>query len=104
MNQTQIHLIINHLPIVGSFIGILVLIHGIGVKSKQTIIAAYYIFVLCAIGVSIAYYTGEAAEEIINLIPNTVESSIKLHEEFALFAFISLITFGITSLIGLFFT
>ena len=104
MNQTQIHLVINHLPIVGPFIGALVLIHGIGVKSDQTIIASYYIFILCAIGASIAYFTGEGAEEVVEKIPDIVESSIKLHEEFALFAFISLITLGISSLIGLFYT
>lgn len=104
MNLTQIHLIINHLPIIGSILGVLVLTHGIGVKSNQTIIAAYYIFVLCSVGAVIAYYTGEAAEESVEKIPGILDISIKRHEDFALVALISLITLGISSLIALFFT
>jgi len=104
MNQTHIHLLITHLPIFGSILGALVLLHGIGVKSNQTIIAAYYVFVLSSIGAGIAYFTGEAAEETVENIQGVVEASIKQHEEFALFAFISLIILGVASLIGLYLT
>jgi uncharacterized membrane protein len=104
MNQTHIHLLINHLPIIGSILGALVLIHGIGVKSNQTIIAAYYIFILCALGAAIAYLTGEAAEESIENIQGVVKSSIEPHEEFALYSLISLIVLGIGSIAGLFLT
>ncbi len=104
MDQTHIHLLVTHFPIMGSILGALVLLHGIGVKSNQTIIAAYYIFVLSAIGSSIAYFTGEAAEETVENIQGVVESTIKTHEEFALFALISLIILGVTSLYGLFLT
>jgi uncharacterized membrane protein len=104
MNQTHIHLLITHLPIVGSFLGALVLLHGIGTKSNQTIIAAYYIFVLSAIGAGIAYFTGEAAEETVENLQGVVEATIKTHEEFALYALISLITLGFASIIGLYLT
>jgi len=104
MNQTHIHLLITHLPIFGSILGGLVLLHGIGVRSNQTKIAAYYIFLLSSIGAGIAYFTGEAAEETVENIQGVVEASIKQHEEFALFALISLIILGVTALIGLFLT
>jgi hypothetical protein len=104
MNQTHIHLLITHLPIFGSLLGGLVLLHGIGVKSNQTIIAAYYVFLLSAIGASIAYLTGEAAEETVENIQGVVEATIKTHEEFALFALISLIILGFASILGLFLT
>lgn len=104
MNQTHLHLFINHLPIIGSMLGALVLLHGIGVKSNQTIIAAYYIFVLCALGATIAYFTGEAAEESVEHIQGIIESTIEQHEDFALFALISLIILGMASIIGLYFT
>lgn len=104
MNQTHIHLLINHLPIIGSIIGALVLLHGIGVKSNQTIIAAYYIFVLCAIGATIASLTGEATEESVENIQGIVKSAIEPHQEFALYALISLISLGIVSIFGIFVT
>ena len=104
MNQTHIHLLITHLPIFGSILGGLILLHGIGTKSNQTIIAAYNIFVLSAIGACIAYFTGEAAEETVENIQGVAEATIKTHEEFALFALISLIILGLSYIIGLFLT
>ena len=104
MNQTHIHLLITHLPIIGSILGTFVLVHGIGVKSNQTIIAAYYIFVLSSIGAIIAYLTGEGAEETVENIQGVVETTIKIHGNFAIFALISLIILGLASVVGLFLT
>ena len=104
MNQTHIHLLITHLPIFGSILGALVLIHGIGMKSNQTIIAAYNLFILSSIGAGIAYFTGEAAEETAEDIAGVLESGIKAHEDFALYALVSLIILGLLSLLGVFFT
>ena len=104
MNQTHVHLLITHLPIFGSIFGALVLLHGIGVKSDQTKIAAYYLFVLSAIGLIIAYLTGEAAEESVEDIQGIVESSIKEHEASATIALISLSILGLSSIAALYFT
>jgi hypothetical protein len=104
MDQTHIHLLITHLPIYGSILGGLVLLHGIGVRSNQTKIAAYYIFILSSIGAGIAYLTGEGAEETVENIQGVVEQTIKQHEEFALYAFISLIVLGVGSILGLYIT
>lgn len=104
MNQTHIHLLITHLPIFGSILGGLVLLHGIGVRSDQTKMAAYYIFILSSIGAGIAYLTGEGAEETVENIQGVVEATIKTHEQFALFALISLIILGVFSILGLFLT
>jgi uncharacterized membrane protein len=100
MNQTHIHLLITHLPIFGSILGGIVIAHGIWTKSNQTKIAAYHLFVISAIGAAIAYLTGEGAEETVEKIQGVAEASIKQHEEFALFALISLIVLGVASLIG----
>ena len=104
MNQTHIHLLITHLPIFGSILGGLVLAHGLWTNSNQTKIAAYNLFVISAIGAGIAYLTGEAAEETVENIQGVLEATINQHEEFALFALISLIILGLTSIVGLFIT
>ncbi|OYU56990.1 MAG: hypothetical protein CFE25_07155 [Chitinophagaceae bacterium BSSC1] len=100
MSQTHIHLLITHLPIFGSILGGLVLAHGIGTKSIQTNIAAYYILILSSIGAGIAYLTGEGTEETVEKLPGVIESSIKQHEEIALYALIALIILGVTALIA----
>jgi uncharacterized membrane protein len=104
MNQTHIHLLITHLPIFGSILGGLVLAHGLWTKSNQTKIAAYNLFIISAIGAVVAYLTGEGAEETVENMQGVVEATIKTHEEFALFALISLIILGVAALIGLFLT
>ena len=102
MNQVHIHLLITHLPIFGSILGALVLLHGIGMRSNQTIIAAYYIFIVSSIGAGIAYFTGEGAEKSVENLQGLVEETIKQHEESALFALISLIVLGLASIFGSF--
>jgi uncharacterized membrane protein len=101
MNQAHIHLLITHLPIFGSILGGLVLVHGIWTKSNHTMVAAYNLFILSAIGAGIAYLTGEGAEEAVENIQGIAEATIEKHEDFALFALISLIILGIASLLGL---
>ena len=104
MDQTHLHLLITHFPIFGSILGGLVLAHGLWTKSNQTKMAAYNLFIISAIGAGIAYLTGEAAEERVENIQGVVEATIKQHEEFALFALVSLIVLGVGSIIGLFLT
>ena len=104
MNQTHIHLLITHLPIFGSILGGLVLAQGLWTKNNQTIMAAYTIFIISTIGAGIAYLTGEAAEETVENIKGVVEVNIKQHQQFALFALISLIILGVASLVGVFLT
>lgn len=104
MNQTHIHLLINHLPILGSFLGALVLVQGLWTSSGQTKIAAYNLFIISSIGALIAYITGEGAEEGIQHIQGIVEANIERHQEFALFAFISLIILGFSSFLAILLT
>lgn len=104
MNQTHIHLLITHLPIFGSIFGGIVLAHGLWTKSDQTKIAAYNLFIISAIGAGIAYLTGEAAEETVENIQGITENMIEQHEDFAIFALVSLIVLGVASIGGLFLT
>lgn len=104
MNQTHLHLLITHLPIFGSILGGLVLAHGLWTKSNQTIIAAYNLFIISAIGAGIAYLTGEAAEETVENIQGIEKNMIEQHEDFAVFALVSFIILGVASIGGLFLT
>ena len=102
MTQTHVHLLITHLPIFGSVLGAFVLAYGIWTKSNHTIIAAYNVFIISAIGASIAYLTGEGAEESVENLQGVIKATIKQHEEFAIYALISLIILGVSSIAGIF--
>jgi hypothetical protein len=82
----------------------LVLSYGLLTKSNQTKIAAYAVFIISSFGAGIAYFTGEGAEESVENIQGVIESTIKQHEDFAMFALISLIILGIASALGMYLT
>lgn len=104
MNPTHIHLLITHLPIFGAVLGGLVLGYGLWSKSNETKTAAYLLFILSSVGAVISYLTGEAAEETVENIQGIAETAIERHEEFALYALVSLLVLGVASVIGIFMT
>lgn len=104
MNQTHVHLLITHLPIFGSFFGAMVLAYGLFSKSYSTKIAAYLLLIISAAGAGIAYLTGEGAEETVEDLPGVTEAVIEQHEDFAIFALIGLVSVGVLSLVGAYFT
>ena len=104
MDQTHIHLLITHLPIVGSILGGLVLAFGLWTKSNQTKIAAYMLLVISSIGGGIGYLTGEAAEETVENIAGFSKNLVEQHEDSAAIALISLTVLGVASVVGLFLT
>ncbi|RUA31872.1 MAG: hypothetical protein DSY77_12425 [Bacteroidetes bacterium] len=104
MDQTHIHLLITHLPIFGSILGGFVLAYGIWTNSNPTKIAAYNLFIISAIGAGIAYLTGEAAEETAENIEGVAKNMIDQHEDFAVFALVSLIILGVASIVGILMT
>lgn len=102
MNEAHFHLIVNHLPIVGILIGILVLVTGFILKKPEVKVTAMGIFVFSALASFAAFYSGDGAEEIVEQIPGISETLINQHEESAeLFFTVSLIL-GAISLITMF--
>lgn len=83
MNQAHLHLLFNHLPILGTFFGLLVLAGGYLLKNNTVKRTALGIFVLSAVCVIPAYLTGEGAEEIAESLPGVTENFIEAHEDMA---------------------
>ncbi len=102
MDLTHLHLLITHLPIFGSVLGALVLIYGISAKSDSTKTAAYFLFVVAALGAGVAYLTGESAEETVEHIQGVSENMIEQHEESAVLTLVALLVLGVLSLAGVF--
>lgn len=101
MNPAHVHLLVNHLPVIGSILGSFVLAYGMRSRTYQTKIAAYILFIVSGIGAVIAYVSGEPAEELIENIPGVAKNMIESHEDFAVFTLIGFIILGILSLFGL---
>lgn len=102
MNNSHLHLVVNHLPIIFPIIGIILLLIGIFAKSEITKKNSYLIFFLGAITSVIAMATGEGAEETAEHLQGISENLIHTHEESAeLFAGLSYFL-GAVSLVALY--
>lgn len=92
MNGAHLHLIVNHLPIVGIIIGSLVMIAGLVLKKDQIKQTALGINIFSALTSLFAFFTGEEAEEVVEHLQGVSETLIHIHEEYAeLFFTLSLI-------------
>lgn len=103
MNPLHIHLLINHLPIAGTLLGIFVLILALWRRSEQTEFIAYFLFTISSLGAVITYLTGEGAEEAVEHLQGFSKTVIENHEDFALYPLLALILLGIVSVAGMIF-
>jgi len=97
MNEAHVHLIVNHLPMVGVLIGFLVLIAGYLIKSPQVKHTSLGIFIFSAVASVAAFYSGEGAADVVEHISGKSETLMHAHEEYAeLFFTMTLILGGVS--------
>jgi len=101
MDLTYLHLILNHIPVIGIIIGFLILgwaaLRGYD-HVKNTGLVLLVLTALVAIPV---YLTGEPAEEVVEHLPGVSEQIIELHEGAALYSLILAIVTGALALLAL---
>ncbi|MDQ3021732.1 MAG: hypothetical protein M3R36_14350 [Bacteroidota bacterium] len=103
MNAAHLHIILNHIPVIGSGIAIFVLLIGMLKKSDDIKKVTLLILVLTALITIPVYLSGQDAEEMVEGNYEDVdEQFIESHEDFALYSFIAMDIAGAIALIGLF--
>jgi uncharacterized membrane protein len=101
MTAAYWHLILNHLPIIGTTIATFLLIAGLLLKNDQLkLISIILIFTMSVFGF-LAHETGERAEDQLKNDPTISEQAIEQHEEAAKPAFIVHNIAGFLSLVAL---
>jgi len=101
MSLGHLHLTLNHLPLFGLAIGLLLLGAAMWRGSIELTRAAMVLLVLIAGAAVVVYLTGEAAEELVEHLPGVSEELIEQHEETALVATVGATLVGLASAIGL---
>lgn len=101
MNQTHIHLLLNHFPIIGTLIGSAILLYSI-IKKQNTgkNTGAFIIVVMALIAIPVLL-TGEPAEESIEHLDGISKTLIHDHEEASEKAFWLMEITGVISLLAL---
>ncbi len=102
MNPEHAHLLINHLPIVGSLIGFLILVCGIVLQRDTVKKVGLVVLFLVPITAFPTQITGEKSEHIVEERETTTREDHHLiheHSEWAHYAFFCSIAMGLLALI-----
>lgn len=101
ISSAHLHLLLNHFPVVGTIIIIMVVGYGIIRKNKEVIKVGLMITVVIALISIFAFTTGDGAEEIVEGMDDVSEEYIDEHEDSAVYALIFMEVLGGAALIGL---
>jgi hypothetical protein len=100
VNLVHLHLLMNHLPVLGVPFGLILLCAGMLRRSDELKKAALLVFVVASLLLVPVYFTGEPAEEGVENLPGVTETYIERHEDLALFSLISAALLGVISLVA----
>lgn len=102
MDQTHLHLITNHLAIIGTLFAGIVLLIGLISNTVQTRIASFILMLISSVGGYVTFKTGHEAEETVEHMKGISEYVIEQHEELAEKALWFIILLFIASIVGLY--
>jgi uncharacterized membrane protein len=101
MNAAYLHLILNHIPVLGVPFGLALLASAVFWRNETLRRAGWVTLVVVALVTVPVYLAGEGAEEIVEHEPGVSHDTIEEHEEIALVAVIAMEALGVLSLAGL---
>jgi uncharacterized membrane protein len=101
INWAHVHLLINHVPVIGVFGGILLLAYALVRKSEEVKMVSLGVFVLIALVTIPVFLTGEGAEDVVKHIPGVTETYIGRHEELAELTLVLMEILGVLALTAL---
>lgn len=100
ITSVHVHLLLNHLPIIGTIAGVLLRFASMIRCSDELRRVSLAMFVIVA-GLTIpVYLTGEGAERAVSGLPAVTEALIEAHQDAALVSFIASGVLGVVALAG----
>lgn len=102
MNAAHLHLLLNHVPVIGSVAALLLLAFGMVRRSEEVTTLGLVSVVVVALFGAAAFFTGRAGEEVVEHLPGISRQLVHTHEEASEIAFIILGVAGAAGLITVF--
>jgi hypothetical protein len=101
MNSAHLHLVLNHAPLFALAAGFALLVWGVVRNSHEVRLIARILFILAAAAAVAVYFTGKAAEDVVENLPGVLERAIEQHEDAGTAALAAIGATGIIAAIGL---
>jgi hypothetical protein len=94
MNPVHIHLMINHVPVLGTVFGCLLMIYSLLRNKEELRRLALGIFLIVAIITPVVFFTGDGSEETLKNVAGISKDAVKSHDEAAEIAFAAMEVLG----------
>jgi hypothetical protein len=101
-SATHLHLMINHFPLFGAAIAIVVLAWALIARSRDLTRAGLILTIVCGVGGYVAKESGEGAEHQVESLPWFTKEIFEAHEDAADWAFATLAIAGVAAAVTLF--
>lgn len=101
MSGAHLHLLLNHVPILGTAFGLALLLWGLARRSDEVVRAAWLALVASALVALPAYFSGEPAEDAVEHRPEVLHALIEQHEAAAQQSLIAALVLGAACLAAL---
>ncbi|NVO20562.1 MAG: hypothetical protein HXX13_12750 [Bacteroidetes bacterium] len=102
MNGAHFHLLVNHVPIIGTIFGMLILFVGVILKNSTVKLTGLGTLIFAALSSSVALMTGDPAEETIQGLAGVSNALIQHHETIAYSSLWILIPMGILAALAMY--
>jgi hypothetical protein len=103
MSLVHIHLMTNHIPVIGTVLGLVLLAVGIVWESNDLKKFTLYYFVALGALSLLVFFTGEPAEDAVEQLAGVSKAAIERHEDASIFALIGIEVIAALSFAGLLF-
>lgn len=101
MEIAYLHLVTNHIPIIGVPFALAILLWGLWRKSDEVKTASFLAFALLGVATIGVFLLGQGGEDFIEDLPGVSHDAIEAHEEFATFALASVLVVAAASVFAL---
>lgn len=101
MTLVHVHLLLTHVPVLGTVFGLLLLVVALVWRSEHLRRAAFVTFIATALVAAPTFLTGEAAEEAVEDLPGVTDARIERHEDIAAVALTLAVAMGVIGVAGL---
>ncbi len=98
MNWPHIHLMLNHAPVMGVLLALVLLLVGMFRDRSSLKEAAFVTLVLTGALAVIVYYTGDAASDLLGSLPEISPADLLAHSTMALYAMAGAVVSGLLAL------
>ena len=102
MNAPQVHLMLNHVPVLGAVFATIMLAAGLLLRRGTLVRFALATIVVISLAAVPAYLSGERSEEAVEHLAGVREQTIEQHEDAALVVMIGLAVLALGSLASLY--